>query len=171
MAEQRRPGSNSPPFESPDFETDTSRTVTPREIPVAPAGNVLSAPPRPRVPPGQGSSAPGAPARPPAQGGPERRPLGPSPFLERRAPSPPSPEARRKAWGAIQGESTPHLTGNVLLNRRDFISTPTCALVRLSATLLPRPSACRRTIFGHIGLLMFSQNHAKICISLTDLDG
>lgn len=93
MAEQRRPGGNPPPFESPDFETDTSRTITPRETPAAPAGNVLSAPPRPRVP-GQGPAAPGAPARPPAQGGPERRPLGPSPFLERR-PGPPGPEARR----------------------------------------------------------------------------
>ncbi|QRK06779.1 ATPase [Archangium violaceum] len=90
MAEQRRPGANPPPFESPEFETDSGRTVTPREIPITPPANVLSAPPRPRVPPGQ---APGGPARPPAS--PERRPIGPSPFLERRAPSPPSPEARR----------------------------------------------------------------------------
>ncbi|PTL85621.1 ATPase [Vitiosangium sp. GDMCC 1.1324] len=96
MAEQRRPGATPPGFESPDFETDTSRTVTPRETPAVPSGNVLSAPPRPRVPPGQGPAAPGGPARPPpAPGAPERRPVGPSPFLERRAPSPPSPEARR----------------------------------------------------------------------------
>ncbi|MFY0523052.1 ATPase [Archangium gephyra] len=95
MAEQRRPGGNPPPFDSPDFETDTSRTITPRESPAA--GNVLSAPPRPRMPTGQGPAAQGGPPRPPAPGGApaERRPLGPSPFIERRAPSPPSPEARR----------------------------------------------------------------------------
>ncbi|WNG47739.1 ATPase [Archangium minus] len=96
MAEQRRPGANPPPFESPEFETDSGRAVTPREVPTYPPGNVLSAPPRPRVPPGQAPAAPGGPARPPsAPSAPERRPIGPSPFLERRAPSSPSPEARR----------------------------------------------------------------------------
>ncbi len=90
MAEQRRPGANPPGFEPPEFQTDTSSTL-PREGVTPAAGNVLSSPPRPRAPAG---AAPGGPARPPAQGAPERRPAGPSPFLERR---PASPEQRRTA--------------------------------------------------------------------------
>ncbi len=92
MAEQRRPGATPPGFEPPEFQTDTGST-SPKEG-STPAGNVLSAPPRPRVPAGSVPTAPGGPSRPPAQGAPERRPVGPSPFLERR---PASPDQRRMA--------------------------------------------------------------------------
>ncbi|HEX8437955.1 ATPase [Archangium sp.] len=92
MAEQRRPGATPPGFEPPEYQTDTSGNA-PREG-STPAGNVLSSPPRPRVPAGSVPTAPGASSRPPAQGAPERRPVGPSPFLERR---PASPEQRRMA--------------------------------------------------------------------------
>ncbi len=91
MAEQRRPGASPPGFDPPEYQTE-SHPISPRE---GSSGNVLAAPPRPRVPPGA-APAQGTPARPPAQqGAPEqRRPTGPSPFLERR---PAAPEQRRVA--------------------------------------------------------------------------
>ncbi len=91
MAEQRRPGASPPGFDPPEYQTE-SHPASPRENT---SGNVLAAPPRPRVPPGA-TPAQGTPARPPAQQGAseQRRPAGPSPFLERR---PASPEQRRVA--------------------------------------------------------------------------
>jgi len=91
MAEQRRPGASPPGFDPPEFQNE-SNPVSPRD---GSSGNVLAAPPRPRAPAAAGP-AQGGPPRPPAQqGAPEqRRPAGPSPFLERR---PASPEQRRVA--------------------------------------------------------------------------
>ncbi|QRN93072.1 ATPase [Archangium violaceum] len=94
MAEQRRPGATPPGFDPPEYQTDTSRTVTPRETPAASGPNVLASPPRPRGSTGPNPAAPSGPSRTPVQGAPpERRPVGPSPFLERRNPS---PEERRR---------------------------------------------------------------------------
>ncbi|WNG27333.1 ATPase [Cystobacter fuscus] len=97
MAEQRRPGASPPGFESPDdSERDTSRTITPQEIPTAAAG-LLSSPPRTRPTPGLGAP-PGPPRAPPTLTATERRPAGPSAFLERR-PSPPAEPPRRSLTG------------------------------------------------------------------------
>ncbi|ATB34093.1 ATPase [Melittangium boletus] len=82
MPEQRRPGGNPPGFESPDFETDTSRSVTPRETPAASSGNTFAGTPRLKPAVGTGSTAAVRP--PPPPGTPERRPAGPSAFLDRR---------------------------------------------------------------------------------------
>jgi hypothetical protein len=97
MAEQRRPGASPPGFESPDVERDTSRTLTPQEIPTVAAGP-LSAPPRTRPPPGPGAAVPPGPPRvPPTLAATERRPSGPSAFLDRR-PTPVA-ESRRSLTG------------------------------------------------------------------------
>ena len=89
MPEQRRPGGNPPGFESPDYETDTSRSVTPRESPAASSGNALSGAPRLKPAAGIGPMPVARP--PPPPGTPERRP-GPSAFLDRRTS--PAVEAR-----------------------------------------------------------------------------
>ena len=87
-------------FDSPEFETDTSRTITPRESPAV--GNVLGAPPRPRVPTG----------RVPAQGGPARTP-GPEwcPEAPPRRPQPlpraPRPEPSQSRGRAASSPTSP----------------------------------------------------------------
>ncbi|MBM7116070.1 ATPase [Archangium primigenium] len=87
MPEQRRPGASPPGFDPPDFETDSSRSVTPRETPAASAGNTGATP---RLRPTLGTGAPAAvrPPQPPV-GTEPRRPAGPSAFLDRR-PGPPA---------------------------------------------------------------------------------
>ncbi|MET0401346.1 MAG: ATPase [Cystobacter sp.] len=94
MAEQRRPGLPPPGFESPDVERDSSRSITPQETPAVAAGPG-SSPPRTRPPPGPGAVPPAGPPRaPPTLTATERRPAGPSAFLDRRSAAP-STETRR----------------------------------------------------------------------------